>query len=94
MLFKKYKIRSLLNFVKDEKSVRFHIKSDDYFGTIATVLSLIRQQIKKDACQNADVLSRTLNNIEKDLMFLQNNYQISPKIKNKNKTPNGKLNNQ
>jgi hypothetical protein len=94
MFFKKYKIKSLLNFVRDEKSVKFHIKSDDYFGTIATVLSLIKQQIKKDACKNADILSQTLNNIEKDLMFLQNNYQINPKIKNKNSIPNGKLNNQ
>ncbi len=94
MFLKRYKIKSLLNFVKDENSVKFHVKSDDYFGTIATVLSLIRQQIEKDDCKNADVLEKTLSNVEKDLMFLQANYQINPKLKNKNNIPNGKLNNQ
>jgi hypothetical protein len=30
-----------------QKSSRFHIKSDDYFGTLATALSLVRQNIEK-----------------------------------------------
>lgn len=28
-----------------KRSVEFHIKSNDYFGTLATVLSLIRQNL-------------------------------------------------
>jgi len=31
----------------NRESLKFHIKSDDYFGTLATVLSLVRQNIEK-----------------------------------------------
>lgn len=91
---KKYKIKPLFLLVKDEKSTNFHIKNDDYFGTIATILNLLRQEIKKNNYPNGSALNKTLNNLEKDLLFLQKNYQINPKTKNKNKTPNGKLINQ
>ena len=94
---KEYKLTPILHLLKDEASVKFHIKSDDYFGTIATVLGLIKQQIKKDGCDNAAVLNKTLKNLENDLMFLQRNYeirlkpQISPRMKNKKSSPKGKL---
>jgi hypothetical protein len=29
-------------------SVKFHVKSDDYFGTLATILSLVKQDILDD----------------------------------------------
>lgn len=91
---KKYKIKPLVWFVRDETSVKFHVENDDYFGTIAAVLSLIKQQIKKDDCANAATLNKVLKNLEEELMFLQKNYQINPKSKNKNRTPNGRLINQ
>ena len=31
----------------NKKSLEFHVKSDDYFGTLATILGLIRQNIEK-----------------------------------------------
>lgn len=70
--------------VKDKDSVRFHVSQDDYFGTIATIISLIKQ---KNINKN---LEPALNNLEKDLMWLQKNYQITPRIKKKNRTPKGK----
>lgn len=97
---KRYRITPTLHLLRDEASVKFHIKSDDYFGTIATVLDLIKQQIKKDSRPDAAVLNKTLKNLKDDLMFLQNNYeikrrpQISPRIKNKNSKPKGKLKSQ
>ncbi len=91
---KSYSIKPLVWSVKDESSVRFHVDNDDYFGTIATVLSLIKQQIKRGECDNAPLIEKTLKNLEKDLLFLQQNYQINPKTKNKNKTPKGNDNNQ
>ncbi len=97
---KKYQLTPILHLLKDEASVKFHVQSDDYFGTIATVLNLLKQQIKKDGCDNAAVLNKTLDNLEKDLMFLQKNYeinlrpQISPRMKNKNSKPKGKLKSQ
>lgn len=53
-----------------QKSVKFHIKSDDYFGTLATILSLIRQS--NDNHKNLNILKR----LEKDLLFLQKKYKI------------------
>ncbi len=85
-----YKIKHLVWQVKDESSVKFHVENDDYFGTIATILSLIKQQIKRGECNNASSIKTTLKNLENDLLFLQNNYQISPKIKKKNIVPKGK----
>jgi hypothetical protein len=74
---KSYLITPPLWLVRDEASVRRHVHSDDYFGTIATVLSLLRQQIKKDGAKNAALLEKTLNNLENDLVFLQKDYRIS-----------------
>jgi len=90
----KYKIEPLVYLVKDEASIKFHVKNDDYFGTIATVLSLIKQDIKKGARYDVATLSKLLENIEKDLLILQNKYQIKAKTKNKNNTPKGKLSSQ
>ena len=90
-MFKKYNIKPLFLLVRDKAGTKFHIKNDDYFGTIATILSLLKQEIKKSNCSNAATLNKTLSNLSKDLIFLQENYQINPKAKNKNKTPNGRL---
>jgi len=87
---KKYQIKSLILLVKDENSARFHIEQDDYFGTIATILSLIKQKIQKSQMNYSSDFYHALNNLEKDLLWLQKNYQITPKIKKKNKTPKGK----
>lgn len=55
-----------------KKSLEFHIKSDDYFGTVAAVLSLIKQ-----TPENNKKHIRTLENIVKDLMYLQREYKIT-----------------
>lgn len=97
---KKYEIKSLLWLIKDEVGTKFHVANDDYFGTMATVLSLLKQQLKKNGLKNYVALQETFSNLENDLLFLQKNYQINsrtqskPKTKNKNSKPNGKLNNQ
>lgn len=51
-------------------SLKFHIKSQDYFGTLATILSLCRQTGQEIP-----------EHIISDLMYLQENYQIEKKIK-------------
>lgn len=91
---KEYKIEPLVYLVEDAGSVKFHVKNDDYFGTIATVLSLIRQDITKNNRYDAAVLEKLLVNLEGDLNILQKNYQIKARAKNKNKTPKGKLKSQ
>lgn len=61
-----------------KKSVKFHIKSNDYFGTLAAVLSLVGQSIKDNKFKELNI--KVLKNLEKDLMFLQKEYKI---VKNK-----------
>lgn len=91
---KKYKIKSSFLCLKDETSVKAHILNDDYFGSIATIVSLIKQQIKNQPeCQGADFFKH-LNELEKDLSWLQENYQINPKTNIKNKIPKGREKNQ
>jgi len=58
-----------------KKSIEFHTKSDDYFGTLATVLSLIKQ-----TPENNKQHIRTLDNLIKDLLYLQKEYIIVKKI--------------
>lgn len=59
-----------------KKSIELHIKSNDYFGTLATVLSLIRQSPK-----NIKENLKVLNGIEKDLVYLQKYYEIKERIR-------------
>ena len=47
------------------KSLKFHVKSQDYFGTLATVLSLNKQT-------NQEIPQSVID----DLMYLQKNYKI------------------
>ena len=89
-MVKKYQIKNLVWLVKDEASTRFHVEQDDYFGTIATILSLLKQKIKENPATLAPDFLTTLNNLEKDLIWLQNNYQIKPRTKKKNRMPKGK----
>lgn len=57
-----------------KKSVEFHIKNNDYFGTLATVLSLIMQTM-----ESSNQHIKTLENIVKELMYLQKEYKIVKK---------------
>lgn len=93
-MVKKYQIKSLVWLVKDEASTRFHVEQDDYFGTIATILSLLKQKLKENPAQLTPDFMATLSNLERDLVWLQNNYQIKPRIKKKNRIPKGKDSNQ
>lgn len=58
-----------------KKSVEFHIESNDYFGTLATVLNLIKENLndKKFINSNKKILKNCIN----DLMYLQKNFIIT-----------------
>ena len=59
-----------------KESLEFHIKSDDYFGTLATVLDLIKQQIFGD---KESKLKDAIESKVSELLYLQKNYQIVKK---------------
>lgn len=56
------------------KSIKFHIKFQDYFGTLATVLSLSRQNL--EAGVNKKQIVKVLEHAEEQLVYLQENYKI------------------
>lgn len=95
---KNYQIKNNNQFLRDAASVRFHVKSDDYFGTAATVLKLLKYNLKsaieKAPKEERALIEKTFKNLETDLMLLQNNYQIKAKTKKNQKELKGKLNNQ
>ena len=57
----------------NEASLQFHIEENDYFGTLATVLDLVSQDLQKKGHRtNADTLLR----LRDGLMQLQQGYRI------------------
>ena len=63
-----------------KKQLENHIENDDYFGTLATVLNMARQTLEKDMRgpkKNWHI--KLLQSLEKDLMYLQENYKIDKK---------------
>jgi len=57
----------------EKASLQFHIEKNDYFGTLATVLDLLRQDLRKKGHRsNAETLQR----LRDRLMYLQKGYRI------------------
>lgn len=56
------------------KTVKFHIQSGDYFGTLATILNLI-VQTTKNSIENEKIFKKLV----KDLTYLQKEYYILKK---------------
>ncbi len=54
-------------------SLKFHIDNNDYFGSLATILSLLAQKAK-------DSDRKMLEKIVANLMYLQKNYRITERI--------------
>ncbi len=52
-----------------------HIEADDYFGSLATIIDLVRQEMKKTNQE----LRETLHNLKDDLLYLQERYKIVKK---------------
>ena len=53
------------------QSLEFHIKTNDYFGTLATVLDLLRQDAELSQIHK-NILIRMID----DLMYLQAHYVV------------------
>jgi len=54
-------------------SLQFHIEENDLFGTLATVLDLIRQDLaRRRYIRHAD----TLTSLRDDLVYLQRSHRI------------------
>jgi hypothetical protein len=57
----------------NQAGLQFHIEENDYFGTLATVLDLVSQDLrKKGHLRNAE----TLLSLRDGLIYLQSEYRI------------------
>lgn len=86
-----YKIKSSFFLLNDEESAKYHLLSNDYFGTIATIISLVSQKLKLNKLkkEEKDDIIKILENLENDLVFIQNNYRTET-IKKLNNSKNEK----
>jgi len=56
-----------------DASIQFHIEENDYFGTLATVIDLVSQDLQKNGQnRNAEILQRLRDN----LVYLQRSHRI------------------
>jgi hypothetical protein len=63
----------------NQAGLQFHIEENDYFGTLATVLDLVSQDLrKKGHLRNAETLLHRRDR----LMYLQSEYRIEKIIPN------------
>jgi len=62
------------------KTIKRHIKYDDYFGTLATVVDLIRQSNEKSIGE-IEKYNEALQRLKNDFVYLQDNYKIIKKKK-------------
>jgi hypothetical protein len=57
----------------NEASLQFHINENDYFGTLATVLDQVSQDLRKTGNRRT---AKTLQRQIDGLMYLQKGYRI------------------
>lgn len=62
-------------YISDQKSANFHVKNNDYFGSLATIVSLLED--KKNLTETD--YKKILKNIKEDLVYLQKNFKIEKK---------------
>jgi len=68
---------------REHTNLLFHVSNNDYFGTLATVLSLMEESIydKSPSSKIREWELKTLRQSTNDLMYLQENHIIVPKQK-------------
>ncbi len=57
----------------NKKSLKFHIQANDYFGTLATVLDLVSQDLRKKGLRGN---AKTLRRLRDRLVYLQEGSRI------------------
>ncbi len=59
--------------------LHFHIQAKDYFATLATVLTLLKERIKEKNSDSENMCDEVLDTIKQDLLYLQEHYTIQKK---------------
>ena len=82
-----YAISSTFWLVKDSEEesadlerLLFHVKAGDYFSTLATILGFVEETMKEqDSKKKMTYEINTLRHMKKDLVYLNDNFDIKPK---------------
>jgi hypothetical protein len=61
----------------NKKEIEFHIESGDYFGTLATILDLMRQDVAIGGYKKTS--EKLLIGVRDDLVYLQAHYVLRAK---------------
>ena len=56
-----------------DENLQFHIQANDYFGTLSTVLDLVRQDLDRRRYHRH---AETLTRLRDDLVYLQRSHRI------------------
>lgn len=73
---KKYQLTNKKMLLRDKAGVDWHVKQNDYFGTLATIVNLINQD---HILNNKTETKKILRSLSKDLSYLQKKFIIVPK---------------
>ena len=60
---------------KNIDQLKSHVRADDYFGTLASILYLLRQEYKNQ--EFIDKYGEIMDEIIEELIYLQENFTIS-----------------
>lgn len=63
------------DFDDDLEKINFHVKADDYFATLATVLDLMQQEQLNPEIDHSKILTQ----LKEELLILQKKYRIIKK---------------
>lgn len=85
-VYESYKINSVYWMVCDKINqddidrLDFHAENNDYFSTLATLLGFVEEaMVDKNSDKSVDNELKLLQQIKKDLLYLNDNYQIVKK---------------
>ncbi|MCB9810934.1 MAG: hypothetical protein H6779_05155 [Candidatus Nomurabacteria bacterium] len=69
---------------EEDTRLNFHVKSGDYFSTLATILGFIEEKVgEQDYGGSLDYELNVLKRMKKDLLYLNDNFDITRKNNNK-----------
>jgi hypothetical protein len=60
-------------------TIDFHVKSGDYFGTLATIMGLIADSLSSNQSDARERSAKTLVELREDLSYSQETYTIKSK---------------
>ena len=66
----------------ERREILFHIRSQDYFGTAATIVDLVIDALEfcgRERKPTPDMVYSALKHLKSDLVYLQGTHQIVPK---------------